>query len=53
MSDDSWEEDDWVNEDAECYYGAEFCEDPDCRDYESCIGCEVLYTGTDDCEDGC
>lgn len=29
-------------EDAECYYGAEFCIDPLCRDVESCLGCDVI-----------
>ena len=42
MSEDSWEEDDWVNEDAECYYGAEFCIDPFCRDVEGCVSCELM-----------
>ena len=42
MSADTWEEDDWVNEDAECYYGADFCIDPFCRDVESCVSCELM-----------
>lgn len=43
MSEDSWEEDDWsAEEDAECYYGAEFCIDPFCRDVESCVSCELM-----------
>ena len=29
-------------EDAECYYGAEFCIDPFCRDVESCVSCELM-----------
>ena len=49
MSEDSWEEDDWsAEEEAECYYGAEFCIDPFCRDVEGCVSCELMIGGEED-----
>ena len=38
-------DDDYFPEDDEesCYYGFGACIDPDCRDIESCLGCELLY----------
>ena len=27
----------------ECYHGFGDCIDSDCRDFESCLGCELLY----------
>ena len=30
-------------EEEECYHGFGACIDPDCRDLESCLGCELLY----------
>ena len=38
-------------EEAECYYGFEFCIDPHCRDYESCLMCELLYPPEEEGDD--
>ena len=37
-------------EDEECYHGFGACIDPDCRDLESCLCCELLYPADDDTE---
>ena len=36
MSDDTWETDDWEDEDPGCDYGLEFCEDPQTRELGLC-----------------
>lgn len=37
------EYEDPIEEENECYYGFGCCIDFDCRDRESCLGCELLY----------
>ena len=32
-----------MEEQESCYHGFGECIDPDCRDMESCLGCELLY----------
>jgi len=31
-----------MKEENDCYHGFGECIDPDCRDLESCLGCELL-----------
>lgn len=43
MSEDTWETADWENEDPDCLYGFEFCENPDIRDMGLCTTDCALY----------